>query len=831
MQKILLVSLFCLFSLISFAGKVSGLITDDKGNPLAYASVSIKGTTKGTTSNSSGGYSINLNPGKYTLVCQYVGYGKSEKTITVTDGDETVNFSLSIQELTLQEVVVKRGGEDPAYEIIRQAIKKRSYYNDQVDSFSVNVYIKGLMRSKGIPKKVLGKTIERDSNDGLDSSGKGILFLSESLTKVDYAKPNKIKLQVISSRESGGGFGLNFPFFINFYQNNVSVFDNNLNPRGFISPIADGALSYYKYKYEGSFIEDGVMVNTIKVTPRRKNEPLFSGTIQITEDDWRIYSTDLFTTRDYSLEMLDTLRVTQIHSSVARDIWKTKSQVVYLVFKQFGFHITGNFVNVYNDYNINPGFDKKYFGRVLMKYDTAFNKKDTVYWNRTRPVALENDEKQNFIFKDSISQIGRDSMLSRRHIDSLRKHQKPITLTGLLWSGQGHNFYGKKSTVNWYLKPLITQVEYNTVEGVSLNVEQSFNLWRPKSKYSYQLNWNTRYGFSNTHLNSYVDLTIRPKSLSYRNRYLRLSGGKRLSQFNQDNPINPLTNAAYTLFGKKNYMKLYENWFGRIEYNNKLENGINLNLHATYEDRLPVENTTDFSFFNKDAALLPNHPYELASMPFLRNQALVAGFTLSWQPGQRYIEYPWGKRPLPSKAPVFELEYNKGISKVFGSDADFDKWKFSMADNMNFKIGGEFKYKVGVGGFFNSDSVSIPDLQHFNGNQTFYNIKYLNSFQLAPYYRYSNAEKFYIYGHAEHHFNGLLTNKIPFLNKLKWYLVGGSNAFYVNKDNYYVEVFAGLENIFKLFRVDFVNAYQPGLGNRFGVRIGFGGLIGGKLEW
>lgn len=831
MQKILLAFLFCSFSLFSFAGKVSGLITDNKGNPLAYASVSVKGTTRGTTSNSSGRYSITLSPGKYTLICQYVGYGKSEKAITVTDEETILNFSLSIQELTLGEVVVKRGGEDPAYEIIRQAIKKRSYYNDQVDSFSVNVYIKGLMRSKGMPKKVFGKTIERDSNDGLDSAGQGILFLSESLTKVDYAKPGKLKLQVLSSRESGGGFGLNFPFFINFYQNNVSVFDNNLNPRGFISPIADGALSYYKYKYEGSFIEDGVMVNTIKVTPRRKNEPLFSGTIQITEDDWRIYSTDLFTTKENSLEMLDTLRVTQLHSPVERDIWKTKNQVVYLVLKQFGFYITGNFVNVYNDYDINPGFDKKHFGRVLMKYDTAFNKKDTVYWNRTRPVALENDEKQNFVFKDSISQMWRDSAYSKRHIDSLRKQRRPITLKGIFWSGQGRSFYGKKSTLNWRLKPLIPQLEYNTVEGVSLNIEQSFNLWKAKSKYSYQLDWNTRYGFSNTHLNSYADLTIRPRALSYRNRYLRLSGGKRLSQFNQDNPINPLTNAAYTLLGKKNYMKLYENWFGRIEYNNKLESGFSFNLHATYEDRLPVENTTDFSFFNKDAALLPNHPYELAAMSFQRNQALVAGFTLSWQPGQRYIEYPWGKRPLSSKAPVFELEYNKGIHKVFGSDADFDKWKFSMADNMNFKIGGEFKYKVGVGGFFNSDSVSIPDLQHFNGNQTFYNIKYLNSFQLAPYYRYSNAEKFYIYGHAEHHFNGLLTNKIPLLNKLKWYLVGGANTFYVNKDNYYVEVFAGLENILKLFRVDFVNAYQPGLGNRFGVRVGFGGLLGGKFEF
>ena len=126
------------------------------------------------------------------------------------------------------------------------------------------------MRSGAMPKKIFGKKIERDANDGLDSLGKGILFLSESVTQVDFTRPNNIKFRVISSRESGGGYGLSFPFFINFYQNNVSVFDNNLNPRGFISPIADGALNYYRFKYEGSFMEDGVMINTIIVIPRRK---------------------------------------------------------------------------------------------------------------------------------------------------------------------------------------------------------------------------------------------------------------------------------------------------------------------------------------------------------------------------------------------------------------------------------------------------------------------------------------------------------------------------------------------------------------------------------
>ncbi|HKZ68066.1 MAG TPA: DUF5686 and carboxypeptidase regulatory-like domain-containing protein, partial [Chitinophagaceae bacterium] len=491
MKPTLLSLLFILSSLFAFAGKISGVITDDKGNPLPYASVSIKGTKKGTTTNSLGRYSIDLNTGQYILVAQYVGYAKNEKTITVDSNGQTVDFILSIQELTLSEVIVKKG-EDPAYEIIRNAIKKRNFYNDQVDSFSVSVYIKGLMRSGAMPKKIFGKKIERDANDGLDSLGKGILFLSESVTQVDFSKPSNIKFRVISSRESGGGYGLSFPFFINFYQNNVSVFDNNLNPRGFISPIADGALNYYRYKYEGSFMEDGVMINTIKVTPRRKNEPLFSGTIQITENDWRIYSTDLLTTKENQLELLDTLRVTQLHSPVEPEIWKTKNQVLYLSLKQFGFYLTGNFVNVYTDYDINPGFERKHFGRTIMKYDTAFNKKDTNYWNAVRPVALENDEKRNFVFKDSVSRLLRDSMRSKAYVDSLRKNQKPVTIKGIFWSGQTHNWYGKGYTLNWRVKPLIPQTEYNTVEGVSLNIEQTYDYSGVKSKYNYQLDWNTR---------------------------------------------------------------------------------------------------------------------------------------------------------------------------------------------------------------------------------------------------------------------------------------------------------------------------------------------------
>ena len=72
----------------------------------------------------------------------------------------------------------------------------------------------------------------------------------------------------------------------------------------------------------------------------------------------------------------------------------------------------------------------------------------------------------------------------------------------------------------------------------------------------------------------------------------------------------------------------------------------------------------------------------------------------------------------------------------------------------------------------------------------------------------------------------MLTNKVPLLRNLQWNLVIGSNAFYVNNTNNYVEIFAGLENIFKLFRVDVVGSYLNGSPGQIGVRLGFDGLFG-----
>ncbi|HEV2355185.1 MAG TPA: carboxypeptidase-like regulatory domain-containing protein, partial [Puia sp.] len=142
-----------LFLLVGVAGfraeatRVTGTVTDDKGNPLGYASILVKGTTRGVTAGSDGKYVLELSPGEYTLVCQYVGYARREKKISVGGTAQVVDFRLPLQQLSLAEVVVRPGGEDPAYAIIRHAIRKRRDYESPLDSFTCEAYVKTLIRT------------------------------------------------------------------------------------------------------------------------------------------------------------------------------------------------------------------------------------------------------------------------------------------------------------------------------------------------------------------------------------------------------------------------------------------------------------------------------------------------------------------------------------------------------------------------------------------------------------------------------------------------------------------------------------------------------------
>lgn len=820
-MKYLLV-IACFFtSTFLFANRISGVVTDTKGKPLPFASITVKGTTRGTTANNEGKYFIELNPGTYTLVAQYVSYQRLERTVTLADANATINFELQLQQLSLAEVVVKAGAEDPAYEIIRNAIKKRSYYLNQLQEFRFNVYTKGQLRMRDFPKKFMGQKV--DFGDG-DTSKKKIIYLSETISTVSVQKPDKVKVMVESSKVSGqsDGFGLSAPQVFSFYENNIKI-GNNLNPRGFISPISNNALNFYKYKYEGSFFEEGVEINRIKVIPKRKYEPLFSGYINITENDWRIHSLQLQLTKESQMELVDTLRIEQLYIPFNKEVWVIKSQVIYPAIKMFGFDAYGSFVNIYSEFDIEPRFGKKYFDNVIMTYTDSSNKKPLSFWDKARPVQLQPDEIRDYEKKDSIEQKQKDP----RYLDSVDRKNNKISFTGLLLTGE--NFSKRKKRENYSIPPLIDVVNFNTVEGLVVNLAPAYfkrldsgNI----SRRSIFIRPTLRYGFNNKHFNASMSA-----GYNFGKKYfnsINISGGKRVQQINNANPVPDRNNTFASLIWENNFSKLYENWFGRIAFNKGLGEGITAGISFQYQDRLPLENTTNYKWRELSKRnYTPNYPIELVSENFKRHQAFITSVGLSWQPGSQYIQIPGRKINTGSKYPTLGFNYTMAFKNILGSDVKYAKWRFTVSDNLNLRLGGRFSYRFAMGGFTNTDSVQLQDYTHFNGNGLIMAAPYLNSFQVAPYYKYSNTEKFYTTLHVEHHFNGLLTNKIPGFRALNWHLVAGANSFYVNKNNNYFEAFVGLENIFKILRVDFIQAWQTGRRGITGIRVGFKGVLTG----
>ncbi|HSN60870.1 MAG TPA: DUF5686 family protein, partial [Ferruginibacter sp.] len=599
--------------------------------------------------------------------------------------------------------------------------------------------------------------------------------------------------------------------------------------------IADGAISFYKFKFLGTFWEDGKAINSIRVTPRRTYEPLFTGVINITDDDWRIFSFDLQLTKTAQLELLDTLKITQQHVPVSKDVWRVKNQLLYFNFKMFGIDAIGNFLNVYSNYNIAPGFKKNFFDNIIIKYDTAVNKKTKEFWDTTRPVPLELEEQLDYKIKDSIYELQKDSSYSKRTVDSLNKKQGKLKPYKVFWSGINRTRYSSKNSVTWGIEPLIKNMEYNPAEGITLKANGYINTYIPKWKTNFSFQPHIRYGFSNGHLNAWANVQFRTRDSDENNKIRRFTwnfaGGKRVSQFNKDSKLLPLVNTISTLFYGNNYMKTYENYFGSITYRKRYENGLQFTVNTLFEDRIPLNNSSNFTIYKKDSInITPNYPYEKISSQFEPHQAVILNAVVSFKPGQRYIQLPYRKVPIGSKYPTFTLAYSKGLSGILGSDVNFDKWNISVRDDKNLRIAGEFKYHLGMGGFLNSKNVYIQDFQHFNGNRSVAASEYMTSYQLASFYGNSTTASTFGYGHIEHHFNGLLTNKIPLFKRLNWNLVAGSNAFYVNKNNNHVEVFAGLENIFKIFRVDFVAAFENGKQGRTGIRIGAGGILGGSVQ-
>ncbi|GGE50954.1 membrane protein [Pedobacter psychrotolerans] len=791
---------------------ISGTIRDTGGQPVPFASIYIKNTTIGTSANVDGKYTIKLNSGQYTLSFRAVGYKQQDHIVNPVE-NINLDVKLSSESYTLDNVTIRANAEDPAYGIIRQAIKKRKEHLEEVKEFSTDVYIKGVQRLKGAPKKFMGRDIRKVMD--LDTNRKGIIYLSESQSKFNFRRPGDVHEEMISSKIAGRNNAFSFnkasDLMVNFYDN--YLLENKLSSRGFISPIADNALFYYKYKLLGESQENGILVHKIQVIPRRENDPVFRGIIYIIDESFRIYNTDLFLTKNAGINFIDTLNISQQFTKV-ENVYMPTSINFQFNGDILKFKFAGYFVGVYSNYNLHPKFPKNFFNGEILKITQMVNKKDSIYWSNNRPIPLTADEKLNYVQKDSVAKLKE----SKKYLDSLEKENNKFSVGKLLLRGVSINDrYDKKY---YTFDPVLRAIFYNTVEGLTVKYGVTYRK-DFENNVSYSIRPEVRYGFANQKLTASLTGNYFYNPLKRAN--IGASFGNGIFDMNNLGSMTTIGNMVNSLLYEKNFAKFYEKSFVNINTSREIATGLQASLAVEYNKNHYLTNSTNFKFFdNKEREFTSNNPFSpnVETPLFPTYTSVSATASLTYTIGQEYISRPDGKFYTESKFPKITVLYKIGLNGVLGSNVDYDFLKVEVTqERISLGLWGYTSFLGGAGMFLNNKQMYFPDYKHFAGNISTIFPPNIRKFQFLDFYQFS-TNKEYFEAHLEHNFAGFFINKIPLLRKLKLQeFVGGNYLTQPDKKNY-KEFYFGLERL--ILRASYGFSYDGSKKINHGFRISYG---------
>ena len=807
---------------ITLFGQIKGTVTDLEGNPLPFVNIYIEHTYIGTTTNEIGKYELNFTTSnKVNILFQYLGYKTQKQHIEVNSFPYTLDVKLEEENFTLNEVVVTNG-INPADELIRKAIKAKKINSDKTDKFEADFYSRGIFRAKDIPKKFMGVDIG-DLDGSLDSTRSGVIYLSETVSKIKFEKPDNLKEEIIASKVAGDDNGFSFNTALN---TNYDFYDNYVDfGIKMISPIADNAFNYYKYKLDGTFYDDkNQLINKIAVSVKRDKEPVFEGHIYIVEDSWAIYGVDL-DLKGYRMQqpILETMKLIQNFSyNNDKQMWVKNIQSLDFDAGIFGMKFTGKFTYVFSNYNFKDTFEKKTFGNEIVSFAENANKKEDSYWNTFRPVPLTEEESSSYFKKDSIQVVRK----SQTYLDSIDSKTNKFKLTKIITGYTYKNTYNKW-TFNYQGLLNFSSLNFNTIQGWNLDSGFSFRKWNEENGKFTTISSTFNYGVAEDRLRANARFYHRFNNKNYAN--ISLTGGSAVAQINNSEPISPFINSLSTLLFKNNFMKLYNKEFAKASFGMEVTNGIFMNSSLEYEKRHALFNNTDYTFIKSDDVYSSNNPLEPTnelSIPFTSHHIMKFNIGTRILFGQKYISRPDGKINVQNdNYPVLSFNYEKAFSATNSNYTyDFVTGRIDYDKSIGNK--GNFSLKLKAGKFFNAEDISFIDYKHFNGNQTHVNFRgnYLNAFNLLPYYTHSTNDA-YIESHVEHNFKGFVMNKIPLLNKLQWNLIGSFHQINVPNTKPYQEFSIGFDNIgfgkFRFLRIDYVRAYQNGYvgdGVMFGIQ-------------
>ena len=279
MKKIISFLFFLLWAIYQVDGQVTieGLTYDRKtGTPLAYTNILVKGTTIGTMSNEAGRFRLRLPELPVTVVFRYIGYDEKEMLIESSTQNE-MDVAMNPIVLQMESVSITADQEDPAVGIMRKVIARKQIWMQKLHSYRAKAYTR--------------TRIENDTSIvSITESVSNLYWDTDLGTREEFLARHTGKQIPYLAESSPGSKEI-----LNFYQDDLTLLAHR-----FVGPTHPRALKHYYFQLEDVRSIGEKAVFDIKVIPKSKLQPLFTGRISVLDGDFALIDVDLTNTGSFS---------------------------------------------------------------------------------------------------------------------------------------------------------------------------------------------------------------------------------------------------------------------------------------------------------------------------------------------------------------------------------------------------------------------------------------------------------------------------------------------------------------------------------------------------
>lgn len=775
---------------------LTGKVIDAKSEePLPFTNVVFTGTTDGTTTDFDGDFSLSTEDMTLTsITISFLGY--KDQTVNIRPGVEQVfTVKLSPGDQVLEEFVVKRKKrapkDTPAITLFRRVVANRAINSGtELDFLSYEDYTKTEFDLYNVKEALTERKLLKPFDfvfENIDTTENGTpylpILLKEKIADVFYRKSPKKTKEVVKADQFSGIEDANISDMVDFTFDDVNVYENVIDIGGktFVSPFAKGALASYKYFLTDSMFIDEMWCYKLEFIARRKQDLCFTGHAWIHDSTAAIKNIELEILDQINLNFVTNLKVSQGYTYVNGKQWLKNYERMEIALSPFeskkGQNIRILRTNSREKIRISGKVDDAVFLGDAVAIDEGAYNRPKEYWVEKRHTPLTQTEAAVY--------------------NNVEKVQESKAYKRYRWLGHlGATGFMKAGPIEF--GPWFQMYSWNNLEGQRYKL--GFRTSRKTFNEKLLLQGYLAYGTKDELLKYNASAKFNLKRTNNRWHMLGLEYGFDWSNYDFKHPWLTHDHILNVALRNNNIDNLFLIRQAHLFYEKEWLKGIMTRVSGTHK--------TIYSWPGSYEVSLPG---EVGTGQF---EVFEMNYYVRFGIGQRFLERAGKRVEMSVGAPVIELDYRTSVQGLLGSDYNYHQLRATLKQGFNTQIG-RTNYELTGGKIFGS--VPYPLLYIPRGNESYvWNRHAFNAMQEFEFATDMWAELW-----IRHRFQGLIFNAIPGVRKLKLRsrvnfraifgdvseanigLLGTNNNLAPMREPY-AEISFGVENILKMFRVDYV---------------------------